>query len=56
MKHTALIIIHVLLCSILSAQNPVADFEVNVIYNCGSAKTEFVNKSQNAEKYLWEDM
>jgi hypothetical protein len=44
----------VLLSSRLYSQNPAADFDVIVNYKCGFATTEFVNKSQNADSYLWD--
>ena len=37
------------------SQDPNADFEVNVDYNCGYATTEFINKSVNADTFLWDD-
>lgn len=37
------------------SQNPIADFEVNVDYKCGYATTEFINKSVNADTFLWDD-
>lgn len=39
---------------IVFSQNPIADFQVNVDYKCGYAKTEFINKSVNADTFLWD--
>ena len=37
-------------------QNPVADFEFHVDYKCGYATTEFINKSTNADTFLWDKL
>ena len=55
MKHTIITFLIILVGLKLLSQNPVADFDVNVIYKCGYATTEFVNNSQNADTFLWDD-
>jgi PKD repeat protein len=37
----------------VSAQKPKADFDVNIKYDCNSAKPVYVNKSVGAVKYFW---
>lgn len=37
-----------------SSQNPVADFETTIVYDCGYATIEFTNNSKNADTYLWD--
>lgn len=37
-------------------QIPIADFQVNVDYKCGYATTEFINKSTNADTFLWDNL
>lgn len=37
-------------------QKPIADFEFQVDYKCGYATTEFINKSKNADTFLWDKL
>ena len=54
MKHTILIFFTLIYGLKLFSQNPVADFDVNIIYKCGFATTEFINNSQNADTFFWD--
>jgi hypothetical protein len=54
MKHSFFIFILVQIGLIAYCQNPIADFEVNVIFKCGYATTEFKNNSINADTFLWD--
>lgn len=55
MKHLNIIIFLIHIGFRIYSQNPVADFEVNIIYKCGYATTEFKNNSINADTFLWDD-
>ena len=55
MKQAVIIFAIVLLTTKLFSQNPIADFDVIVNYECGKATTEFINNSENADSFLWDD-
>jgi hypothetical protein len=54
-KHLNIIIFLIHIGFRIYSQNPVADFEVNIIYKCGYATTEFKNNSINADTFLWDE-
>lgn len=53
MKHIFFVLTMFALSYSNYAQNPIADFEVEIEYECNSSTAHYTNKSQYADSFLW---